>query len=191
VRRSAVFIAVLIAAIIGASTLYLVLTQRHGEVGRPVLAMGFRLTSTAFSEVGLIPSKYTCDGLDVSPPLRWEGYPLQTASFAIIMEDPDAPGGVFTHWLIYNIPPSLNKLDEDVPKSGELPFGALQGLNDFGGIGYGGPCPPPGKPHRYVFKIYALDSRLDLGPGATRSELMRAMEGHVVAEASLTGVYSR
>ncbi|MCD6341785.1 MAG: YbhB/YbcL family Raf kinase inhibitor-like protein [Thaumarchaeota archaeon] len=147
--------------------------------------------STAFEDLERIPEKYTCEGLDVSPPLRWKGYPAETVSFVLIVEDPDAPGGTFTHWIVYNIPSDVNELEEGASTMGKLPPGALQGRNDFGKIGYGGPCPPPGKAHRYVFKLYALDSMLDLGAGADRSDILKAIRGHVLAEASLTGLYSR
>jgi len=154
-------------------------------------AAKFTLMSTAFKDHERIPEKYTCEGLDVSPPLRWEGYPAETVSFVLIVEDPDAPGGTFTHWIVYNIPSDVNELEEGASTMGKLPPGALQGRNDFGKIGYGGPCPPPGKAHRYVFKLYALDSMLDLGAGADRSDVLKAIRGHVLAEASLTGLYSR
>ncbi|MCL7393387.1 MAG: YbhB/YbcL family Raf kinase inhibitor-like protein [Thaumarchaeota archaeon] len=152
---------------------------------------GFILESPAFRDNGRIPEKYTCDGLDTSPPLRWRDQPPGTKSFAIIVEDPDAPGGIFTHWIVYNIPADVNQLDEGIEPAGELPGGIMQGLNDFGRIGYGGPCPPPGKPHRYVFRIYALDTMLELGPAASKNELLKLMKGHILAEATLTGIYSR
>ena len=186
-------IAVLIIAIVAlaCSALYLGFIQNPPEMEKVTSLKKFTLTSTAFHEMGRIPEKYTCDGLDLSPPLRWEGYPPETVSFVLIVEDPDAPGGTFTHWVIYNIPSTIHELQEGVPKSEELSSGALQGVNDFGRIGYNGPCPPPGKPHRYVFKVYALDSELNLEPGATRDDVLNAMKGHVLAEATLTGLYSR
>ncbi len=145
---------------------------------------------SVFEDGGKIPVKYTCDGDDVSPPLRWEGQPPGTAAYALLVEDPDAPMGTFTHWIIYNIPPELNSLPEGIPKEKRTKFG-LQGMNDFRRIGYGGPCPPPGKPHRYFFKLFALDSPLDLPPGARRRDVLRAMEGHVLAKAQLVGMYGR
>lgn len=149
------------------------------------------LSSPAFGAREEIPEKYTCDGLDVSPPLSWSGYPAETKSFVIIMEDPDAPGGAFTHWIIYNIPVEVVELPEGVPAEDRLESGALQGINDFGRVGYGGPCPPPGETHRYFFRIYALDTVLELPPGATREEVLAALEGHIVGEGGLTGLYGR
>ena len=151
----------------------------------------FKLSSTAFSNGGRIPERYTCIGLDVSPPLRWEGYPLEAESFTLIVEDVDAPGGVFTHWIIYNIPGSVSMLEEGVEKVSVLSSGAMQGLNDFGRIGYGGPCPPAGKPHRYIFKIFALDTMLDVKPAASKNEILKALENHIIGEAELTGIFSR
>lgn len=148
------------------------------------------IKSSAFENGGMIPSKYTCDGEDISPPLEWDSLPEGTKSIAIISDDPDAPMGTWVHWVIYNIPPDKKGLDENVPKVRELPDGARQGMNDFKRIGYGGPCPPYGV-HRYYFKIYALDTLLDLPPGATKKELLKAMEGHILAKGELMGKYSR
>ncbi len=145
---------------------------------------------SVFADGERIPVKYTCDGEDSSPPLSWEGQPEGVVSYVLIVEDPDAPMGTFTHWVIYNIPGELTSLPEGVPKKKETEFG-LQGVNDFRRIGYGGPCPPPGKPHRYFFKLYALDSTLDLPPGARKGEVLRAMEGHVLAQTQLMGIYGR
>lgn len=148
------------------------------------------IKSPAFKEGELIPSKYTCDGPDISPPLEWSDAPAGTRSFALISDDPDAPVGTWVHWVIFNIPANVNKLDEDVPKKDVLSNGARQGRNDFGRIGYGGPCPPGGT-HRYYFKLYALDKELDLKAGSTKRDLLKAMEGHVLAEAYLMGKYKR
>ncbi len=150
--------------------------------------MPFILRSV-FENNGKIPKKYTCDGDDLSPPLSWEGVP-GAASYVLIVDDPDAPAGVFTHWILYNVPSNLTSLPEGVPKGKETAYG-LQGRNDFGDYGYGGPCPPRGKPHRYFFKLYALNSTLDLQPGARRSDVERAMRGHVIGEAQLVGLYGR
>ena len=185
-----IWLTVISAAIIivlAASAIYLTSLQQPEEI----IARKFSLTSPAFGDHERIPDKYTCEGADISPPLRWEGYPEETVSFALIVEDPDAPMGTFTHWVIYNIPANVNELEEGVPQVEKLPSGALQGVNDFNRIGYGGPCPPPGKPHRYVFKIYALDVVLDVGPGASKEEVLKAMGGHILAEATLIGIYSR
>jgi len=138
----------------------------------------------------MIPRQYTCDAADVSPPLRWSGWPQETQSFALLCEDPDAPGGTFTHWVVFNIPLRTPEMADRVAPDRILPTGAVQGNNDFGKIGYGGPCPPSGL-HRYLFKIYALDSTLQLDPGATRTELLTAMEGHILSQGQLMGRYQR
>lgn len=148
------------------------------------------IESSAFRNNERIPSKYTCDGDDVSPELRWNGTPSESKTLALIMDDPDAPMGVFTHWVIFNIPPSENGLAENVPAEGKLPNGTVQGRTDFGRIGYGGPCPPSGV-HRYRFRIYALNTNLDLPVGATKQQVLKAIQAHVLADAELTGLYSR
>jgi hypothetical protein len=153
--------------------------------------MNIQITSTAFAEGKPIPTKYTGDGNDVSPPLQWTNAPANTKSFALISDDPDAPVGTWVHWVLYDLPPATTTLAEDTPKSQFLPNGAKQGLNDFRRLGYGGPSPPPGKPHRYFFKLYALDTVLDLKPGVTKKDLLKAMEGHVLAEGQLMGTYQR
>jgi Raf kinase inhibitor-like YbhB/YbcL family protein len=150
-------------------------------------AINMQITSAAFAEGQPVPDQYTCSGSDVSPPLRWTGAPAGVKSFAIITDDPDAPTGIWVHWVIYNLPPATTSLAENVPQLPELPGGARQGINDFGKIGYNGPCPPPGKPHHYHFRIYALDTMLDLKPGATREKLLDAMDGHILAEGQLMG----
>ena len=161
------------------------------ETAEPKTTGGFVLTSTAFEFGKRIPTRYTCDGEDVSPPLSWKGIPEGTQSLVLVVEDPDAPRGTFIHWIIYNIPPNLPGLPEGVPRKRELENGALQGINDFGVIGYRGPCPPPGKPHRYFFILRALDTKPALGPGASRAELEEAIKGHVLGEARLMGTYGR
>jgi Raf kinase inhibitor-like YbhB/YbcL family protein len=152
--------------------------------------MSIQLTSSAFSEGQPIPVKYTCDGSDVSPQLKWMNAPANTKSFALICDDPDAPMGTWVHWVLYNLLPTATELAEDTPKTQVLP-GAKQGITDFKRPGYGGPCPPPGKPHRYYFKLYALDTMLELRPGVTKKELLKAMEGHILAEGQLMGTYQR
>ena len=153
--------------------------------------MAFALTTTAFSAGGEIPKKHTCDGADLSPALAWSDAPAGTQSFALIADDPDAPVGTWTHWVIWNIPTKLTGLAENVLKTDTLADGTRQGRNDFRRIGYGGPCPPPGKPHRYFFRLYALDSKLDLRAGSSRAELERALSGHVLAQAEVMGKYGR
>ena len=148
------------------------------------------IKSSVFEEGGDIPQKYSCDGEDISPPLSWSGAPETTKSFALISDDPDAPMGTWVHWVIYNIPGSSSGLDEDVPADETLSDGSMQGQNSWNRIGYGGPCPPGGT-HRYYFKLYALDTELDLKTGASKKELERAMKGHVVAEEQIMGRFSR
>ncbi len=153
--------------------------------------MTIDLTSPAFSEGETIPRQYTADGKNVSPALAWTDPPEGTQRFALICDDPDAPRGTWVHWVLYNLPADARGLDEGVPPQGELPSGARQGKNDFGKIGYGGPAPPRGKPHRYFFRLYALDAPLDLAAGATRAQLQAALQGHVLAEGQLMGTYGR
>ena len=148
------------------------------------------IKSQAFTQGGLIPSKHTCDGQDVSPPLTWSGAPAGTQGFAVISDDPDAPAGTWVHWVIWNIPAGTQALEENVPKLEAPPNGARQGTNDFRRVGYGGPCPPSGT-HRYFFRLYALDAPVDLKSTATKRELEKAMQGHVLARAELMGKYGR
>ncbi|MBW8041361.1 MAG: YbhB/YbcL family Raf kinase inhibitor-like protein [Planctomycetes bacterium] len=148
------------------------------------------ITSSAFEHEALIPPKYTCDGDDISPPLQWESIPEATKSIALISDDPDAPMGTWVHWVLFNLPADTSRLHENIPPEKTLPNGARQGINDFRRIGYGGPCPPSGT-HRYFFKIYALDTELDLAVGAAKSDLLEAMEGHILGEGQLMGKYKR
>lgn len=153
--------------------------------------MKLNIESTAFKNGDFIPDKYTCNGLDISPPLTWDRGPEGTKSYVLISDDPDAPVGTWVHWVMFNIPPEVTSLKENFPKrQGRFENGIMQGRNDFGYIGYGGPCPPSGV-HRYFFRIYALDIILPLQPGATKKEVERAMEGHVIAAGELMGRYSR
>jgi Raf kinase inhibitor-like YbhB/YbcL family protein len=156
-------------------------------------APGFAFTESAVAEGQAIDPRFTCDGDDVSPALAWEGVPEGTAELALVVEDPDAPGGTFTHWLVYGLDPGETALPEDVPEGASVtgPPALGQGKNDFGTAGYGGPCPPGGQTHRYVFRLLALDQALDLEGGASRDDILGALEGHVVAEATLTAPYSR
>ncbi len=153
--------------------------------------MALKLTTTAFQPGVAIPKKFTCDGPDVSPALAWTDAPAGTHSFALIMDDPDAPVGTWVHWVLYDLPANTRDLPEGVPKQEEVPNGTRQGRNDFRKIGYGGPCPPPGPAHRYFFKLYALDSKTSLKPGATKADLEKAMKGHILAQAELMGRYQR
>ncbi len=153
--------------------------------------MKIQLTSAAFADGQPIPVKYTADALDISPPLAWTNAPAGTKSFALIADDPDAPAGDWTHWVIYDLPPASTALAEDTLKVAKLRNGAKQALNDFKKTGYSGPAPPPGKAHRYIFKLYALDAMTGLAPGATKADLFKAMEGHVLGEGQLKGTYQR
>ena len=148
------------------------------------------IKSSAFGSGEMIPVKYTCDGADFSPPLEWTAGPAGTKSFALICDDPDAPMGTWVHWVIYDIPPTTLMLAEGITREKELPGGGTQGINDFRRIGYGGPCPPGGT-HRYFFRLYALDTVLGLKPGITRDQLLKAMKGHILAEAQTMGTYKR
>ena len=152
----------------------------------PVAAGGatMKITSSAFHEGGDIPSKFTCDASDTSPPLQITGIPSEAKSLVLIADDADAPGGLFTHWLVWNIPPQTSSIAEGIAPKG------VQGANDFGKSGYRGPCPPPGR-HRYSFKIFALDRELELRSGAKRSQVDAAMKGHVIAQGELVGRYAR
>jgi len=154
-------------------------------------SMTFVISSPSFSNGGKIPTKFTCDGTDVSPELIWTAEPPGTQSFTLIADDPDAPVGTWTHWVFFNLPAHTTALPEGVTKVDEVPSGGRQGRNDFRKIGYGGPCPPPGKPHRYFFKLYALDKMLDLKPGARKEDVEHAMQGHILAKAELMGTYQR
>jgi hypothetical protein len=153
--------------------------------------MSIEVTSTAFKAGETIPKQYTGDGADRSPPLCWSEPPSGTKSLAMICDDPDAPRGTWVHWVLFNLPAQARELEEGVPTKETLGNGSKQGNNDFGNIGYGGPAPPKGKPHRYFFKLYALDAALDLSAGATKAELEQAMKGHILAEGQLMGNYER
>ncbi len=153
--------------------------------------MAFAVTSPSFENGVSIPKKFTCDGADVSPALQWTAPPTGTRSFALIADDPDAPAGTWTHWVLFDLPAESKALPEGVAKADEPPTGGRQGRNDFRRIGYGGPCPPPGKPHRYFFRLYALDEKAGLKPGASRHELEQAMQGHILATAEWMGTYRR
>jgi Raf kinase inhibitor-like YbhB/YbcL family protein len=154
--------------------------------------MEIQVLSPAFHHGEVIPIQYTCDGNNVSPPLQWGSIPKDSQSLALVCKDSDAPSGVFVHWLIFNLLPIVSYLPEDLLTTRTLAeSGASQGRNDFDNIGYDGPCPPPGNFHRYFFRLYALDARLRLQEGATKDELERAMEGHILATGQLMGTYKR
>ena len=153
--------------------------------------MTFSISSPSFQNGKDIPKKFTCDGDDVSPALSWTDPPSGSKSFALIADDPDAPRGTWTHWVLFDLPSATTSLPEGIPKIAELPNGARQGVNDFPKIGYGGPCPPPGQPNRYFFKLYALDNQLNLKPGASKQEVERSMQNHILGKAELVGKYGR
>ena len=163
------------------------LPARAAEIKNNGIALG----SSAFETGATIPRKYTCDGENVSPPLRWSSVPTATKVLALIADDPDAPGGTWSHWVIYDLPPNATALGENMPKTESLTNGAKQGVNDFQQVGYGGPCPPSGPAHRYFFRLYALDRILELKPKANRQQLLAAIQGHSVGEAELVGRYQR
>lgn len=153
--------------------------------------MPFTLTTTAFQPGGDIPRKYTCQGADVSPALAWTDAPAGAQSFVLIVDDPDAPVGTWVHWVAYDLPATARDLPEGVPRTPELPGGGRQGVNDFGNLGYGGPCPPAGNVHRYFFKLYALKAKLSLQTGATKKDVVQAMQGQVLGEVQLVGKYNQ
>ena len=152
--------------------------------------MSLSITSTAFKQGERIPSKYTCDGSDISPELEWSDVPEGAQSFTIIADDPDAPVGTWIHWVLYNVPGETRTLPEAIPPDASLPDRSMQGKNSWGRPGYGGPCPPGGT-HRYFFRLYALDTVLELKSGVSENDLLKAMKGHILAEAELMGLYSR
>jgi len=173
--------------------------RRHGAVAllTTLLAMSgagragaFELTSGAFEPGAAIPAKHTCDGANLSPPLAWTDPPAGTKSLALVCDDPDAPAGTWVHWVLYDLPPAARQLPAGVPATPAV-AGGHQGVNDFRRSGYGGPCPPRGAPHRYYFRLYALDTTLDLKPGATKAVVLRTAEGHTLAQAELMGRYGR
>ena len=159
------------------------------------VATSLDLTTSAFQADAPIPEQFTCDGDDVSPPLSWQGVPDGAESLALIVDDPDAPEKTFVHWVLFNIPADRDMLEEDLDIEGHFEDKTLmpiEGVNDFGNQGYGGPCPPPGHgTHHYSFRLYALDTDLDLSAGATKKQLTQAMDGHVLAEGNLVGTYER
>src|SRR4030095_7626639 len=158
---------------------------------RRYLPMALHLSSPAFKDGEPIPVVYTCDREDGSPPLEWAGAPGGPKALEVICDDPDAPAGTWVHWVIYDLPAATTSLSQGVHPRETVEHGARQGKNDFRKIGYGGPCPPAGQPHRYFCKWYALDAGLDLEPGATKAQLEKAMRGHILEEAQLIGMYHR
>ncbi len=189
-RKSSAIFGVLLFALLGCASRPQPAVQQPGADKPRENKMEIKLTSTAFKEGQPIPRTYTCDGVNVSPPLEWSGVPANVKTLAIVCDDPDAPGGTWVHWVLYNLPAGNIGLIENLPATEKLVAGGFQGTTDFGKVGYGGPCPPSGT-HRYYFKLYALDAELPLKAGATKAELEKAMEGHIVAEGQLMGTYRR
>ncbi|HWF43135.1 MAG TPA: YbhB/YbcL family Raf kinase inhibitor-like protein [Candidatus Kapabacteria bacterium] len=164
-------------------------TNHNGETA--VMSQTISVTSTAFQNESNIPRRFSCQGDNISPAISWSDVPNGTKSFALVLEDPDAPSGTFIHWVIWNIPASEKGLAENIPQQDSLPNGARQGTNGGNKIGYSGPCPPAGNAHRYYFRLYALDTNLDLPGNTTRDKLMSAIEGHILGEGELMGRYQR
>ena len=196
IKMSPIVLIVVMALIIVIAVTYYSYTLRQ-EVGGNIFAqlireakVEFTLESQVFENNTEIPVKYTCDGANLSPPLKWSGAPVETKTYVLIVFDPDAPRGLFIHWIIYNIPPEISELKEGIPQENIVSEG-LQGINDFGYIGYGGPCPPRGSKHRYVFLLFALDKELELNGGAGLNDVINNMRGHIIAYAKLVGVYGR
>ncbi len=181
----------LFCAAIAGATLILAVTSTLALDRQGDTSAKFSLAANAFSEGASVPTEYTCNGQDISPLLTWTEPPTGTRSFALIADDPDAPAGTWVHWVVYNLPASARRLPQAIPKSPELEGGGSQGANDFGKTGYNGPCPPPGKPHRYYFNLYALDAKVALPPGASKSALETAMKGHILAQARIMSHYGR
>lgn len=165
--------------------------EPKGEPEEEVKMAELELKSDAFQQGKTVPEKYTCDGDNISPQLSWGRPPEGTKELVLICDDPDAPVGTWDHWVLYGLAPDTIGLPEGVPTTKEIERGGLQGKNSWGNIGYGGPCPPKGLAHRYFFKLYAVDDALDLKPGATKKDVLKAMEGHILAQGELMGKYAR
>jgi Raf kinase inhibitor-like YbhB/YbcL family protein len=164
------------------------LTSVAGRTGEAPL---ISVSSAAFSEGGTVPKEYTCEGQDKSPPLSWSGVPAGAKTLALIVDDPDAPSGPFTHWIVYNLPGKISALPENLPKTRSVANGGIQAMNDFGRVGYNGPCPPGGSPHHYHFRLYALTTELHLANDAGARELSEAMRGHVLSSGETVGLFAR
>lgn len=165
--------------------------EKYEKIEEVTTMQTILITTEAFRQGETIPSRYSCEGDDISPPLTWNGVPANAKSIVLIMDDPDAPSGTFVHWVLFNIPAETQHLTEGIPSGKVLGDGSRHSMTDFGRTGYGGPCPPSGKPHRYFFRIYALDTQLDLSAGVSRKQVEIAMKGHVVAQGELMGKFGR
>ena len=192
-RRSAIGLIALLVLIVLFFVVWLILWRSSStkDIVDARTVPVITVASSSFTDGGMIPSKFTCDGGDISPQLTASGFPANTKSLAWVVDDPDAPIGTFTHWVIFNLPTELSSLPEGASARPENLLHAIQGKNDFDKIGYGGPCPPGEKPHHYVFHAYAVDSLLELSEGATKSEVASALKGHILAEGKLVGLYVR
>ena len=192
--KCAIFDCLIFTSMLLSACTFSAATRTTPEIVEPTTEadMSFKLTSDAFANGQSIPAKYSCIGKNISPPLAWNDGPADTQSFALIMDDPDAPFGTWVHWVIYNIKPDMRSLQEDLPITGKNidPNAIYVGKNSSGNIGYDGPCPPSGT-HRYFFKFYALDTVISLLPGATKEELLKEMDGHILAPAELMGTFSK
>jgi Raf kinase inhibitor-like YbhB/YbcL family protein len=167
-------------------------TSLSGTATRTVPAGQLTLTSAAFADGSTIPADFTCDGPGASPPLAWTGVPTNAKALALVLQDPDAAGGGYVHWIVYAIPPAMSSLAAGIsPKPGVLPAGPIEGVNGSGKIGYTGPCPPAGQQHHYTFQLFALDAALSLPPGRTAADVEAAVAGHILAQATLIGLYKR
>jgi Raf kinase inhibitor-like YbhB/YbcL family protein len=185
IRRNNAALVIVLAAYVAC------IAQEFNESAAGGAPMAFTVKSSAFAAGAEIPKKFTCEAVDTSPALEWSGVPAKTNSLALIVDDPDAPAGTWVHWVLWNLPVSVHSLPEGVPNSEQLDSGARQGRNDFRKIGYNGPCPPPGTTHRYFFRLYALDVKVELAPGATRQAIDAAMRGHILAQAEYMGTFQR
>ncbi len=170
---------------------FLISNKSYSQKKSQVKKMELKITSSAFKNGDNIPVKYTCEGSNVSPPLKWTNNIQGVKTYVLIVDDPDAPGGDFVHWLAYNIPANYSSLSEDVTTTRNIPDEVHQGTNSFGRIGYKGPCPPPGNAHHYYFKIYALNTAIKYESGAEKHQLLKAMQGHIIAEGQLMGKFKR
>jgi len=193
---SIIVLIVIIALVLVIATAYYSYTlsrQVKGDIFSQLIKeaeVEFTLLSPAFKNSSEIPMKYTCDGADISPPLKWFNAPKDAKSYVLIVFDPDAPRGIFIHWVMYDIPSEITELKENIPKKNIVEEG-LQGINDFGYVGYGGPCPPKGSTHRYVFLLFALDKEIGLSSGVGLNDVVNAMKGNIIGYAKLVGVYGR
>src|SRR5947207_11460008 len=187
---AAIILSTLLSALLGCASRSTTAPPEPAVTKSQEKKMEIKLESSAFKDGQSIPKQYTCDGVNISPPLDWSGVPKNGKTLAIICDDPDAPAGTWVHWVVYNLPADDMGLIENTPATDKLTGGGLEGKNDFGKIGYGGPCPPSGT-HRYFFRLYALDALLELNPGAPRKELEKVLRGHLTAQTELMGTYSR